>query len=129
MTVLSIDTSIPTLRVGVSKEKTLVISALEPPVTHAEAILPAVEQVLQKAAITINNIELLAIAGAASFTGLRIGIATAKGLSLGLGIPMVLVPTWIYMDGLGENSKALSCLSSMHESIESIVLAILSVKE
>ena len=94
MTVLSIDTSIPTLRVGVSKEKTLAISALEPPVTHAEAILPAVEQVLQKAAITINNIELLAIAGGpGSFTGLRIGIATAKGLSLGLGIPMVLVPT------------------------------------
>ncbi|HOO01794.1 MAG TPA: tRNA (adenosine(37)-N6)-threonylcarbamoyltransferase complex dimerization subunit type 1 TsaB [Rectinema sp.] len=94
MTVLSIDTSIPTLRVGVSKEKTLAISALEPPVTHAEAILPAVEQVLQKAGITINNIELLAIAGGpGSFTGLRIGIATAKGLSLGLGIPMVLVPT------------------------------------
>lgn len=81
-------------RVGIFKDKLLAISVLKPPVTHAEAILPAVEQALQEAGITIKNVELLAVAGGpGSFTGLRIGIATAKGLSLGLGIPIVLVPT------------------------------------
>ncbi|HPW47692.1 MAG TPA: tRNA (adenosine(37)-N6)-threonylcarbamoyltransferase complex dimerization subunit type 1 TsaB, partial [Rectinema sp.] len=49
---------------------------------------------LQESGITIKNVELLAVAGGpGSFTGLRIGIATAKGLSLGLEIPIVLVPT------------------------------------
>ena len=85
MTVLSIDTSVPTLRVGILKDKLLAISVLKPSVTHAEAILPAVEQALQEAGITIKNVELLAVAGGpGSFTGLRIGIATAKGLSLSL---------------------------------------------
>ncbi|MEN6599107.1 MAG: tRNA (adenosine(37)-N6)-threonylcarbamoyltransferase complex dimerization subunit type 1 TsaB [Rectinema sp.] len=94
MTVLSIDTSVPTLRVGILKDKLLAISVLKPSVTHAEAILPAVEQALQESGITIKNVELLAVAGGpGSFTGLRIGIATAKGLSLGLEIPIVLVPT------------------------------------
>lgn len=94
MIVLSIDTSGATLKVGVFQERLLASAALEPPVTHAEAIVPAIEKVIQDADMTNAQLELIAVAsGPGSFMGLRIGIATAKGLSLGLGIPMVLVPT------------------------------------
>ncbi len=94
MIVLSIDTSCPTLKIGICRERLLASSILEPPVTHAETIVPAMERALQSAGIGKKEIELLAVAGGpGSFTGLRIGIATAKGISLGLGVPMVLVPT------------------------------------
>jgi tRNA threonylcarbamoyladenosine biosynthesis protein TsaB len=94
MIVLSIDTSSPTLKVGVYRERLLASSVLEPPVTHAETIVPAIENALRAAGIGNTELGLIAVAGGpGSFTGLRIGIATAKGMSLGLGIPMVLVPT------------------------------------
>lgn len=94
MIVLSIDTSSPTLKVGVYSEHLLASSVLEPPVTHAETIVPAIEQTLRAARVERTAVRLITVAGGpGSFTGLRIGIATAKGMSLGLDIPMVLVPT------------------------------------
>jgi tRNA threonylcarbamoyladenosine biosynthesis protein TsaB len=94
MIILSIDTSCPTLKIGIFRERLLASSVLEPPVTHAETIIPAIEKALQSAKIKNTEIELIAVAGGpGSFTGLRIGIATSKGLSLGLGVPMALVPT------------------------------------
>jgi len=108
MIVVSIDTSSPTLKIGVCGEHLLARSILKPPVTHAEMIVPSIDDALRAAGLDVTSIELLAVAGGpGSFTGLRIGIATAKGISLGMGIPMVLVPTldvygmaWKELDGI-----------------------------
>jgi len=61
---------------------------------HAERIMGAVEYCIKEAGLLPDQLDLLACTGGpGSFTGLRIGLATIKGLSLGLGVPFVLVPT------------------------------------
>jgi tRNA threonylcarbamoyladenosine biosynthesis protein TsaB len=61
---------------------------------HAERVMSAVEYCVAEAGLKPSDLDLLACAGGpGSFTGLRIGMATIKGLSLGLGKPFVAVPT------------------------------------
>lgn len=94
MTILAIDTSTPILKIGAYTQRLIQATIVQPPLTHAEHIIPAIEETLRNANLTPADIRLIAAAqGPGSFTGLRIGIATAKGLSIALGIPIVLVPT------------------------------------
>jgi len=58
--------------------------------THGETLLPAVERVLTHAGTNIDSVDLFAVGiGPGSFTGVRIGVATAKGLALSMGKPIV----------------------------------------
>lgn len=62
--------------------------------THSETLLPMVDQVLGLAEKTVEQLDAIALTkGPGSFTGLRIGAATAKGLALGLKIPLIPVST------------------------------------
>ncbi len=62
--------------------------------THSERLLAAVDRLLQDAGWTVEMLEGLAVAvGPGSFTGLRIGVSTVKGLAFSLGIPVVAVST------------------------------------
>jgi tRNA threonylcarbamoyladenosine biosynthesis protein TsaB len=61
---------------------------------HAERVMGAIEFCVAEAGLKADELDLLACSGGpGSFTGLRIGMATVKGLSLGLGKPFVAVPT------------------------------------
>ena len=62
--------------------------------THSQTLLPAVEQALNFAEITVNDIDAFACSvGPGSFTGVRIGVATVKGLAFGKDRPCVAVST------------------------------------
>lgn len=62
--------------------------------THSQTLLPMLEQLRQMTGLELNTVDAIAIAaGPGSFTGLRIGSATAKGLGLALQKPLVEVPT------------------------------------
>ena len=64
------------------------------PLTHSETLMPMVAEVLRQAGRQPEEIDIIAVTnGPGSFTGLRIGAATAKGMALGLGIPVLPVPT------------------------------------
>ncbi len=72
--------------------------------THASRLMPMIDEVLKDAHLTITEMEAIAVGlGPGSFTGLRIGIATAKGLAMALNKPIVGIPT---LDALAHN---LSC--------------------
>jgi len=59
-----------------------------------ERLIPAIDQLLDINGVRKEELELIAVsAGPGSFTGLRIGMAAAKGLALALSIPLVGVPT------------------------------------
>lgn len=74
---------------GVVAEYVLNIEA-----TYAERLMPAIDRLLQDARVTIPEVEGLAVSiGPGSFTGLRIGLSTVKGLALATGKPVVGVPT------------------------------------
>ncbi|GAB1455329.1 MAG: tRNA (adenosine(37)-N6)-threonylcarbamoyltransferase complex dimerization subunit type 1 TsaB [Spirochaetia bacterium] len=61
---------------------------------HAERVMNAIEYCVAEAGLLAADLDLLACSGGpGSFTGLRIGMSTVKGLSLGLNKPFVTVPT------------------------------------
>lgn len=69
--------------------------------THSQTLLPMLHEVAEMIELELNTIDAIAIAGGpGSFTGLRIGSATAKGLGLALDKPIVNVPT---VDALAYN--------------------------
>lgn len=61
---------------------------------HAEELLPGIEALLHDAGLDARALHAIAVGtGPGAFTGLRVGIATAKGLAHALGVPIVGVPT------------------------------------
>lgn len=62
--------------------------------THSQTLLPMLDELGKMVELDLNSIDAIAVAaGPGSFTGLRIASATAKGLGLTLGCPIVSVPT------------------------------------
>lgn len=69
--------------------------------THSQTLLPMLEEIVRMAEFSLSEMDAIAIAaGPGSFTGLRIGSATAKGLGLALSKPIVPVST---VDALAYN--------------------------
>lgn len=69
--------------------------------THSQTLLPMLAEVRDMIELDLQEVDAVAVAaGPGSFTGLRIGSATAKGLSFAMGKPVVPVPT---VDGLAYN--------------------------
>jgi len=57
---------------------------------HAERLIPMIEELLRKAGVAYGDIRRIAVAtGPGSFTGLRIGLSVARGLSLSLDVPCI----------------------------------------
>ena len=62
--------------------------------THSQTLLPMLQTLAEMIELDLNSLDAIAVSkGPGSFTGLRIGSATAKGLGLALGKPIVPVPT------------------------------------
>lgn len=71
--------------------------------THSRTLLPMIEDLLKNTETPKESVDAVAVArGPGSFTGIRIGISTAKGLCWGLGKPAVGVSTLESMAYLGE---------------------------
>lgn len=91
--ILSIDTSTKSTSVALAKDEKLLAFAEEHEVvSHAEKLSFFIEKVLNKAKIRVADLDAIAIAiGPGSYTGLRIGLSTAKGLSYTLDIPLISI--------------------------------------
>lgn len=62
--------------------------------THSETLLPMIDSLCKLISLDKSTIDFVAVSsGPGSFTGLRIGGTTAKGIAMALGIPVVSVPT------------------------------------
>jgi tRNA threonylcarbamoyladenosine biosynthesis protein TsaB len=69
--------------------------------THSQTLLPMLDEIVKMVEMDLSEVDAIAVAaGPGSFTGLRIGSATAKGLGLALNKPIVAVPT---LEGLAYN--------------------------
>jgi tRNA threonylcarbamoyl adenosine modification protein YeaZ len=61
---------------------------------HAEALMPLLQRVMEEADLTFNDIDRIAVTtGPGSFTGMRVGIAAARGIALAAGKPIVGLST------------------------------------
>ena len=94
-TLLAIESSTDWLSVALLRgEEVVAFDAPETDRQHASALLPAIDRVLAEAGIGLDDLDAIGVAtGPGSFTSLRIGLATAKGLCFGRAIEAVGVST------------------------------------
>lgn len=102
MRVLAIDSSGLTATVAVVEDtQTVAEYTINYKKTHSQTLLPMIDEVVKMTELDLNTIDAIAVAGGpGSFTGLRIGSATAKGLGFALNKHLIHVPT---VDGLAYN--------------------------
>lgn len=95
MKILGIDSSGLVASVAVVSGETVVAEfTVNNKKTHSQTLLPMVEQVVRFAGVDLGEMDAVAVAaGPGSFTGLRIGAATVKGIGMVLDKPVVPVPT------------------------------------
>ena len=99
MNILSLDTSTPvlslSLRTSSSYEERKIIGTF----SHSENLLGEIKSMTKRAGIELKDLELLICTkGPGSFTGLRVGMAGLKGISLASSAPLVSVPTLSVID-------------------------------
>ncbi len=99
MKILALDSSGLVASVAVTEDDVLIAEyTIQYKKTHSQTLLPMLEEVRRMVELAMDQVDAIAVAaGPGSFTGLRIGSATAKGLALALEKPIIPVPT---LDGL-----------------------------
>jgi tRNA threonylcarbamoyladenosine biosynthesis protein TsaB len=85
---------------------------------HGETLLPNVARVLEEAGVRVEDVGLLAVGiGPGSFTGLRVGLATMKGLALARGTPLVGVSSLrVLARGAGPGPRVVVALLDAHKN-------------
>lgn len=104
MKILSLDTTADVCSAAITEGETLIAEiTVNTGNTHSQTLLPAIEQILKISENTVGDIDVFACStGPGSFTGVRIGAATLKGLAYGRGKPCVSVST---LEALAYNLK------------------------
>ncbi|OGC76070.1 MAG: tRNA (adenosine(37)-N6)-threonylcarbamoyltransferase complex dimerization subunit type 1 TsaB [candidate division Zixibacteria bacterium RBG_16_50_21] len=114
MIVLGLETSQHELRIGIVEESSVLGEQTWPAKgILAEIILDSIDQILQKSDLRLSNLSALAFSqGPGSFTGLRVGLATLKGLAWSHKIPLLAVPTFeVLAYQLGGREKQVAVLA------------------
>lgn len=95
MKILALDSSGIVASVAVVEDDTLLAEyTVNYKKTHSQTLLPMLDEIVKMTELDLNTVDAIAVAaGPGSFTGLRIGSATAKGLGLALKKPLAAVPT------------------------------------
>lgn len=95
MRVLALETATSSCTVAVMRDGELLAETiLQVPRAHSTRLMPLIAQALADSGVAKAELDAIAVGtGPGSFTGLRIGLATAKGLAYALGKPCVGVPT------------------------------------
>jgi len=102
MKILALDSSGLVASVAVMEDDTMLAEyTMNYKKTHSQTLLPMLDEMAKMIDLDLNTVDAIAVAGGpGSFTGLRIGSATAKGLGLALKKPLISIPT---VDGLAYN--------------------------
>ncbi len=103
MRVLGIDTSTNACTVALMEDNKLIsVMSLNDKKTHSQKIMVLIEALFDNVSFTLDDIDCIAVGiGPGSFTGLRIGVSTAKALSHTRNIPMVEVSSLEALSNIG----------------------------
>ncbi len=95
MKILAIDSSSLVATVAVINDDIMIAEyTINHKKTHSQTLLPMIDEIVKMAEINLDDVDAIAVSGGpGSFTGLRIGSATAKGLGLVWNKPLIHVPT------------------------------------
>lgn len=102
MKILAIDSSSVVATVAITDEEKIIAEySVNHKKTHSQTLLPMIDEIVKMAEINIDELDAIAVSGGpGSFTGLRIGSATAKGIAFAIKKPIIHIPT---IDGLAYN--------------------------
>ncbi|MBP5662377.1 MAG: tRNA (adenosine(37)-N6)-threonylcarbamoyltransferase complex dimerization subunit type 1 TsaB, partial [Clostridia bacterium] len=102
MKILAIDTSGQSISCAITDNQTILAELFRRTgAVHSRALLPLLDQALAQTGLSVQDMDALAcVAGPGSFTGVRIGVCTLKGLAMGANKPCAAVNT---LDCLREN--------------------------
>ncbi len=102
MKVLAVDSSGMVASVALVEDDNLVAEyTINYKKTHSQTLLPMLDEIVKMTELDLNTVDAIAVSkGPGSFTGLRIGTATVKGLALSLNKPVIGVPT---VEGIAMN--------------------------
>lgn len=104
MLILGLESSAKAASAAITRDGRLVAQSFQcGGLTHSRTLLPMAEDILKYAGLTVADLDAVAVAqGPGSFTGVRIGISTAKGLCWGADKPAIGVSTLEAMAWNGE---------------------------
>ena len=121
MLILALDSTAQVGSVALCQDETLIAEyTINTGHTHSETLLPMVESVLKIAGYTVDDVDLfVCTAGPGSFTGVRIGAATVKGIAFGKDTPCIGVST---LEALALNGVALEgilcpCMNARRQQV------------
>ena len=116
MNVLAIDTATDHFSVALAAGHNTWLFEADAGLRHSELIMDSIDMLFKTAALKPEELNgVVCMGGPGSFTGLRIGYSTAKGLALSLGIPFAPIPT-------------LDCLARPFSSLPGIFVPVLDAK-
>lgn len=93
-TILTFDTTTEVCSVALQHDARIFSRCSDTPNSHAKVVLPLVQEVLDEAGLELKAVDGLGVTiGPGSFTGIRIGVSIAQGLSFGSSLPVVTVTT------------------------------------
>lgn len=109
MKILAIDTSATAASVAVAEEDKIIGEYfINTKLTHSQTLIPMAEQLLKSVSLSVNDIDAVAVnAGPGSFTGVRIGVAAAKGIAFANDLPCISVST---MQSMAYNMLENDCI-------------------
>ena len=113
--VLCIDTALETATVGVCNEESVLASAVQSDQKQGAAFVqPAIQEMLRNTSISFSQLDAVAVVnGPGSYTGLRVGLASAKGICYALNKPLIVINTLEVMAVAAikteQNKNALYC--------------------
>ncbi len=100
MNTLAIDTSSETISIALRADHKILSVSLKIGLKHSETLLPWIDRLFREAGIDVPSLSLVVCSiGPGSFTGLRIGLSTAKGIVMGSESALVGVSTLDYLAG------------------------------
>lgn len=107
MKILALESSAVSASAALTEDEKLIAQSFQNcGLTHSRTLLPMAESLLQNCGMTLGEVDAIAVAhGPGSFTGVRIGVATVKGLALGADKPCIGVST---LEAMAHGARSLS---------------------
>lgn len=121
MKLLAIDTSNKIASVAVFENNEFLGEKLsDDQKTHSEKLLPIIDELLSELSLNIEDIDLFAVSvGPGSFTGIRIGVATIKGIAQALDKAVIGVTSLEGLIELGNNENVCAVINAKHGNVYS----------
>lgn len=127
MTVLALETTSTSGGVAIAAAGAIRAAALlDIRVTHSERLMPQIDSLLDQAGMTIDDIDMVAVSnGPGSFTGVRIGLATAKGICEAKQIPLWPVHSLDLLahNAYGAGLPVLACIDARMDEVYAALYA------